>query len=126
MGRKKSNWSGPLSKAERKRVRDGITTFGHNNTCSSQEYAAAEVTAAHRNPDIIGEIREMHPLLTTKLNNITLRHAVKDYLSSNVKDKRFIIYKYGEIGDCSVGGSFAARWARMVLKRCSSERGERV
>ena len=23
------------------------------------------------------------------------------------------------------GGSFAARWARMVLKRCSSERGER-
>ena len=34
------------------------------------------------NPDIIGEIREMHPLLTTKLNNITLRHAVKDYLSS--------------------------------------------
>ena len=24
-----------------------------------------------------------------------------------------------------VGGSFAARWARMVLKRCSSERGER-
>ena len=34
------------------------------------------------NPDIIGEIREIHPLLTTKLNNITLRHAVKDYLSS--------------------------------------------
>merc|ERR1712167_257627 len=25
----------------------------------------------------------------------------------------------------SVGGSFAARWARIVLKRCSSERGER-
>ena len=25
----------------------------------------------------------------------------------------------------AVGGSFAARWARMVLKRCSSERGER-
>ena len=25
----------------------------------------------------------------------------------------------------SVGGSFAARWARMVLKMCSSERGER-
>ena len=27
---------------------------------------------------------------------------------------------------CVYGGSFAARWARMVLKRCSSERGERV
>ena len=25
----------------------------------------------------------------------------------------------------SVGGSFAARWARMVLKTCSPERGER-
>ena len=44
----------------------------------------------------------MHPLLTTKLNNLTLRHAIKDYLSSNVKDKRFIIYKYGEIGDWDV------------------------
>ena len=30
-----------------------------------------------------------------------------------------------EITVNSVGGSFAARWARMVLKRCSSERGER-
>ena len=46
--------------------------------------------------DVFGEIREMHPLLTTKLNNITLRHAVKDYLSSYVKDKRFIILKYGQ------------------------------
>jgi hypothetical protein len=27
--------------------------------------------------------------------------------------------------DASVGGSFAAAWARMVLKKCSSERGER-
>ena len=52
--------------------------------------------------DVFGEIREMHPLLTTKLNNLTLRHAIKDYLSSNVKDKRFIIYKYGEIGDWDV------------------------
>ena len=49
--------------------------------------------------DIFAEIREMHPLLTPKLNNSTLRHAVKDYLSSNVKIKRFIISKYGEIGD---------------------------
>ena len=52
--------------------------------------------------DVLGEIREMHPLLTPKLNNLTLRHAIKDYLSSNVKDKRFIIYKYGEIGDWDV------------------------
>ena len=52
--------------------------------------------------DVFGEIREMHPLLTPKLNNSTLRHAVKDYLSSNVKIKRFIISKYGEIGDWDV------------------------
>ena len=52
--------------------------------------------------DIFAEIREMHPLLTPKLNNSTLRHAVKDYLSSYVKDKRFIILKYGEIGDWDV------------------------
>ena len=52
--------------------------------------------------DVLGEIREMHPLLTPKLNNSTLRHAVKDYLSSNVKIKRFIISKYGEIEDWDV------------------------
>ena len=52
--------------------------------------------------DIFAEIREMHPLLTPKLNNSTLRHAVKDYLSSNVKIKRFIISKYGEIEDWDV------------------------
>ena len=33
--------------------------------------------------------------------------------------------KFPVADDDSVGGSFAARWARMVLKRCSSERGER-
>ena len=35
--------------------------------------------------DVFGEIREMHPLLTTKLNNLTLRHAIKDYLSSRTE-----------------------------------------
>ena len=32
----------------------------------------------------------MHPLLTPKLNNITLRHAVKDYLDSSFKTRRYI------------------------------------
>ena len=40
--------------------------------------------------DVLGEIREMHPLLTPKLNNITLRHAVKDYLDSSFKTRRYI------------------------------------
>ena len=52
--------------------------------------------------DVFGEIREMHPLLTTKLNNLTLRHAVKDYLDSNFKIRRYIINRYGEIGDWDV------------------------
>ena len=48
MGRKKSsNWSGSLSKAERKRVKEGISVF-EGNTGASQEYKAPEVTAAHR------------------------------------------------------------------------------
>ena len=34
------------------------------------------------NPDVIGEISEMHPLLTKKLTNTTLRYAVKYYCSN--------------------------------------------
>ena len=41
-----------------------------------------------------------------------------------VQCDEYVIYVYGR-KVFSVGGSFAARWARMVLKRCSSERGER-
>ena len=52
--------------------------------------------------DVLGEIREMHPLLTPKLNNITLRHAVKDYLNNDFKIRHYIIYRYGEIGDWDV------------------------
>ena len=52
--------------------------------------------------DVLGEIREMHPLLTPKLNNLTLRHAVKDYLDSNFKIRRYIINRYGEIRDWDV------------------------
>ena len=31
--------------------------------------------------DMFGEIREMHPLLTPKLTNATIRRAVRDYLN---------------------------------------------
>ena len=51
--------------------------------------------------DVFGEIREMHPLLTPKLNNITLRHAVKEYLG-NIKAKLYLISKYGKINDWDV------------------------
>ena len=32
--------------------------------------------------DMFGEIREMHPLLTPKLTNATIKRAVRDYLTS--------------------------------------------
>ena len=47
----------------------------------------------------------------------TTKDAVKLLMNDKETDGIIMI---GEIG-----GSFAARWARMVLKRCSSERGER-
>ena len=53
--------------------------------------------------DVLGEIREMHPLLTPKLNNITLPHAVKDYLNNNnIKAKLYLISKYGHISQWDV------------------------
>ena len=51
--------------------------------------------------DVFREIREMHPLLTPKLNNITLRHAVKEYLG-NIKAKLYLISKYGDISQWDV------------------------
>ena len=98
---KKSKKNTKRSKS--KKIRGGVTTRNgvrRGNYRFLSTLKAQDLTRL--NPDIIGEIREMHPLLTTKLNNITLRHAVKDYLSSYVKDKRFIILKYGEIGDWDV------------------------
>ena len=100
----KKTYTKQLTKRSKsKKIRGGVTTRNgvrRGNYRFLSTLKAQDLTRL--NPDIIGEIREMHPLLTTKLNNITLRHAVKDYLSSYVKDKRFIILKYGEIGDWDV------------------------
>ena len=86
-----------------KKMRGGVTTRSGVRRGNYRFLSPLKAQDLTRLPsDVFGEIREMHPLLTPKLNNITLRHAVKDYLSSNVKDKRFIIYKYGEIGDWDV------------------------
>ena len=91
-------------RSKSKKIRGGVTTRSgvrRGNYRFLSTLKAQDLTRL--NPDIIGEIREMHPLLTPKLNNSTLRHAVKDYLSSNVKIKRFIISKYGEIGAGGLG-----------------------
>ena len=71
-----------------KKIRGGVTV------------RAQDLTRLNR--DVFGEIREFHPLLTPKLNNITLRQAIKDYLSDDFYRKRYVLYRYGEIEDWDV------------------------
>ena len=71
-----------------KKMRGGVTV------------RAQDLTRLNR--DVFGEIREFHPLLTPKLNNITLRQAIKDYLSDDFYRKRYVLYRYGEIEDWDV------------------------
>ena len=52
------------------------------------------------NRDVIGKIREMHPLRTPKLTNVTIYHAVRDYIAGGVmvrKQRIVTVAKYGEI-----------------------------
>ena len=51
--------------------------------------------------DVFGEIREMHPLLTPKLTNATIKRAVKDY-NSNPRAKREVIRLFGKIENWDV------------------------
>ena len=51
--------------------------------------------------DMFGEIREMHPLLTPKLTNATIRRAVRDYLNGGARKQR-VVTKYGEISNWDV------------------------
>ena len=48
--------------------------------------------------DVIGEIREMHPLLTPKLTNATIKRAVLDYLAGGARKQR-VVTKYGDISN---------------------------
>ena len=51
--------------------------------------------------DMFGEIREMHPLLTPKLTNATIKRAVSDYLNGGARKQR-VVTKYGEISNWDV------------------------
>ena len=51
--------------------------------------------------DVFGEIREMHPLLTPKLTNATIRRAVRDYLNGGARKQR-VVRKYGDISNWDV------------------------
>ena len=55
------------------------------------------------NRDVIGEIREMHPLrlLTPKLTNATIKRAVQYYLAAGARKQR-IVAKYGDISQWDV------------------------
>ena len=51
--------------------------------------------------DMFWEIREMHPLLTPKLTNATIKRAVRDYLNGGARKQR-VVTKYGEIRNWDV------------------------
>ena len=51
--------------------------------------------------DMFGEIREMHPLLTPKLTNATIKRAVRDYMNGGARKQR-VVTKYGDISNWDV------------------------
>ena len=59
--------------------------------------------------DMFGEIRDMHPLLTLKLTNATIKRAVDDYLNGGARKQRVVI-KYGEIRNWDVSNVTNMRW----------------
>ena len=76
--------------------------------------------------DVFGEIREMHPLLTPKLTNATIKRAVKDYCyNSNPRAKREVIRLFGKIENWDVSNVRRSRTAssrRRSRSRRSSTR----
>ena len=58
---------------------------------------------------MFGEIREMHPLLTPKLTNATIRRAVRDYLNGGARKQR-VVTKYGDISNWDVSKVTNMRW----------------
>ena len=58
---------------------------------------------------MIGEIREMHPLLTPKLTNATIKRVVKDYLTGGARKQR-IVQKYGDISQWDVSNVTDMKW----------------
>ena len=48
---------------------------------------------------MFGEIREMHPLLTPKLTNATIKRAVRDYYLKGGARKQRVVTKYGDISN---------------------------
>ena len=51
----------------------------------------------------------MHPLLTPKLTNATIKRAVRDYLNGGARKQR-VVTKYGEINNWDVSKVTDMRW----------------
>ena len=64
--------------------------------------------------DVFGQIREMHPLLTPKLTNATIKRAVSDYLNGGARKQRVVI-KYGEISNWDVIGMTDSTFILLVV-----------
>ena len=93
-GRRSGRRSGRSSKnttkkkKESKKMRGGVTVRAQDLKTRLPE-------------DMFGEIREMHPLLTPKLTNATIKRAVSDYLNGGARKQR-VVTKYGEISNWDV------------------------
>ena len=95
-GRRSGRRSGRSSKnttkkkKESKKMRGGVTVRAQDLKTRLPE-------------DMFWEIREMHPLLTQKLTNATIKRAVKDYCyNSNPRAKREVIRLFGKIENWDV------------------------
>jgi|TARA_B100000459_G_scaffold72271_1_gene40049 hypothetical protein len=82
-GRRSGRRSGRSSKnttkkkKESKKMRGGVTVRAQDLKTRLPE-------------DMFWEIREMHPLLTQKLTNATIKRAVKDYLAGGARKQRVV------------------------------------
>ena len=92
-----------------KKMRGGVTTRSgvrRGNYRFLSTFKAQDLTRLPK--DVFGEILEMHPLLTPKFNNITLRRAVRDY--TNIRAKHFLVSKYGYISQWDVSNVTDMSW----------------
>ena len=86
--RRRSSKKRNKTKKKSKKMRGGVTVRAQDLKTRLPE-------------DMFGEIREMHPLLTPKLTNATIKRAVRDYLNGGARKQR-VVTKYGEIRNWDV------------------------
>ena len=74
-----------------KKMRGGVTTRSAVRRGNHRFLSTLKAQDLTRLPeDVLGEIREIHPLLTPKLTNATIKRAVKDYLAGGARKQRVV------------------------------------